>query len=241
MNYCLEFAKANRLHMLDTVKDVFYNHTQCDFGEMISIHHNYAHYEKHFGEWYWIHRKGAISAKKGEFGIVPGSQGTPSYIVCGKGNADSFMSSAHGAGRVIGRREAIRKLDLNSIRKELDKSGIIHSIDKQKDLDLKEFIFGHLEDSYEWHITNIGDKRISIPLPVILHSKQTGWHLFLSSQFRKNNGTYKGFSIAPKGSNYEGKIIEYDASGIEIRPLDLSFTKTACSVFINIDDNIVNI
>ncbi len=135
MNYCLEFAKANRLHMLDTVKDVFYNHTQCDFGEMISIHHNYAHYEKHFGEWYWIHRKGAISAKKGEFGIVPGSQGTPSYIVCGKGNADSFMSSAHGAGRVIGRREAIRKLDLNSIRKELDKSGIIHSIDKQKDLD----------------------------------------------------------------------------------------------------------
>ncbi|MFY9597466.1 MAG: RtcB family protein, partial [Dysgonamonadaceae bacterium] len=85
--------------------------------------------------WYWIHRKGAISAKKGEFGIVPGSQGTPIYIVCGKGNADSFMSSAHGAGRVIGRREAIRKLDLNSIRKELDKSGIIHSIDKQKDLD----------------------------------------------------------------------------------------------------------
>jgi len=101
------------------------------------------------------------------------------------------------------------------------------------DLDLKEFIFGHLEDSYEWHITDIGNKRISIPLPVIVHSKQTGWHVFLSSQFRKNNGTYKGFSIAPKGSNYEGKIIEYDASGVEIRPLDLSFTKTACSAFIN--------
>ncbi len=100
-------------------------------------------------------------------------------------------------------------------------------------LDLKEFIFGHLEDSYEWHITDIGNKRISIPLPVIVHSKQTGWHVFLSSQFRKNNGTYQGFSIAPKGSNYEGKIIEYDASGTEIRPLDLSFTKTACSAFIN--------
>jgi tRNA-splicing ligase RtcB len=135
MNYCLQFAKANRLHMLDTVKNIFYDHTQCDFGEMISIHHNYANYEKHFGEWYWIHRKGAISAKKGEFGIVPGSQGTPSYIVRGKGNVDSFMSSAHGAGRVISRREAIRKLNLNSIRSELDKRGIIHSIGKQKDLD----------------------------------------------------------------------------------------------------------
>jgi hypothetical protein len=70
------------------------------------------------------------------------------------------------------------------------------------DLDLKEFIFGHLEDSYEWHITNIGDKRISIPLPVILHSKQTGWHLFLSSQFRKNNGTYKNIFKYKNTSQY---------------------------------------
>ena len=62
------------------------------FTRYINIHHNYAKIENHFGKNVWIHRKGATSAKKSELGIIPGSQGTNSYIVSGKGNIESFMS-----------------------------------------------------------------------------------------------------------------------------------------------------
>ena len=106
-----------------------------DFFEHISIHHNYASEEVHFNRPVVIHRKGATSARKDEFGIVPGSQGSSSFIVKGKGNEDSFMSSAHGAGRLMGRKEAIRILDFEKEKKFLDDRGILHSIRKKKDLD----------------------------------------------------------------------------------------------------------
>jgi len=135
MNYCLQFAKENRLYMLDTIKMIFYDYLKCDFGDIISIHHNYANLEQHFGEQLWIHRKGAISARDGELGIVPGSQGSHSYIVRGQGNPMSFMSSSHGAGRVMSRRAAVKKLNLDEVKKNLDEKGIIHSVYKPRDLD----------------------------------------------------------------------------------------------------------
>jgi tRNA-splicing ligase RtcB len=114
---------------------IFYDYLKCDFGDIISIHHNYANLEQHFGEQLWIHRKGAISARDGELGIVPGSQGSHSYIVRGQGNPMSFMSSSHGAGRVMSRRAAVKKLNLDEVKKNLDEKGIIHSVYKPRDLD----------------------------------------------------------------------------------------------------------
>ena len=73
---------------------------------------NYAAMEEHFGKELLIHRKGATRAFPEEYGIIPGSQGSRSYIVHGKGNPESFCSCSHGAGRKMGRNQAQRELDL---------------------------------------------------------------------------------------------------------------------------------
>ena len=100
-------------------------------------------------------------------------------------------------------------------------------------VDVKEIVFGHIGDSYEWHITTWGETHVTIPLPVIVHSSTTGWHAFLSSRLEENGGSYEGFSIAPAGSKYEGKLVEYDATGNEIRPLDISITRVTLALLIN--------
>jgi len=83
----------------------------CDC-QAINCHHNYVSQEKHFGAQVLLTRKGAVSAQKGQLGIIPGSMGAKSFIVEGKGNRDSFCSCSHGAGRVIGRNEARRQFTL---------------------------------------------------------------------------------------------------------------------------------
>lgn len=98
-------------------------------------------------------------------------------------------------------------------------------------VDVKEIIFGHLKDSYEWHIITVGEKELAIYLPVILHSKETGWHFFMSDKLKQNGG-YDGFYISQIG-NYAGKIVERDSMGQEVRPLDLSLTKVALGIVIN--------
>jgi tRNA-splicing ligase RtcB len=105
------------------------------FEEPLDIHHNYAAIETHFGHTVWVHRKGATSAREGQQGIIPGSQGTKSYIVEGLGNPESFMSCSHGAGRRMGRKAACKELDLDEQKKILDDQGIVHSIRHVKDLD----------------------------------------------------------------------------------------------------------
>jgi tRNA-splicing ligase RtcB len=106
-----------------------------DYKQEAFVHHNYAALEHHYGKNVWVHRKGATSAKEGEIGLIPGSQGTCSYVVRGKGNPESFMSCSHGAGRTLARKQAKRTLDLNAEKKMLDDRGIIHSIRHQDDLD----------------------------------------------------------------------------------------------------------
>lgn len=135
MQYCVEFALANRKLMMDRVKECILNELDCEFDDIINIAHNYASLENHFGKNVWVHRKGATSAKKGEVGIIPGSQGTKSYIVKGLGNPESFMSCSHGAGRKMGRNEAIKNLNLEEEIKRLDDMGVIHAIRGIKDLD----------------------------------------------------------------------------------------------------------
>jgi len=101
--------------------------------------------------------------------------------------------------------------------------------DAKEGLNAKEFITEHLADSYEWQIVSDGSRHVAIPLPVILHSKTSGWHLFTSSHFHHGTKSYKGFEIASEGK-YKGKIVETDAEGNISRPLDLSITKNAASL-----------
>ncbi len=136
MRYCVEFAYANRQMMMERVKEALLSVVPPVFFEpMINIAHNYAAMEEHFGEQVVVHRKGATSARGGEIGIIPGSQGAPSYIVRGLGNPESFESCSHGAGRKMGRKQAQRQLSLVEEQKRLERQGILHGIHSVRDLD----------------------------------------------------------------------------------------------------------
>ncbi len=132
MNFCLDFAQANRAEMMARIMDIV---ARCgaEFDAPINIHHNYAAMEHHFGQNVMVHRKGATRAYAGQPGIIPGSMGTASYITEGLGNPESFMSSSHGAGRRMGRAEATRTLDLEAEQAKM--AGIVHGLRNQKDLD----------------------------------------------------------------------------------------------------------
>ena len=100
-------------------------------------------------------------------------------------------------------------------------------------VDAKEIVFHHVQDAYEWHITSWGDKHFSISLPVILYSGETVWQCFSSSHLLHAEGEpFEGFKVATEG-DYEGKIVEVKANGEEVRPFDISITKTVLSLFIN--------
>ena len=136
MNYCVEFALKNRWLMMERIKLVIADRVDhIVFDDPINIAHNYAAVEHHFGKNVMVHRKGATSAREGQLGIIPGSQGTSSYIVSGKGNKESFTSCSHGAGRRMGRKQAQRELNLDNEVKILDDLGVIHAIRTEKDLD----------------------------------------------------------------------------------------------------------
>ncbi len=136
MKYCVEFALANRMLMMNRMIEAFKKVIgPFEHDEIINESHNFAAWENHFGENVMVHRKGATRAYKGELGMIPGSQGTKSFIVRGLGNPESFKSCSHGAGRKLGRKQAQRELNLQHEIKLLNNQGIIHSIHKQKDLD----------------------------------------------------------------------------------------------------------
>ena len=97
-------------------------------------------------------------------------------------------------------------------------------------VDVAGIVFGHIEDAYEWHITDIGGKPVRIPLPVIVKST-TGWHVFSSARL-EDGAEYEGLHIAQEGP-YAKKIVERNAAGGEVRPLDISITKNVLALFIN--------
>ena len=137
MKYCVDFAYRNRSLMLTRIIDIITEEIKDSIvlQDVINIAHNYASLENHFGENVWVHRKGATLARKDTIGIIPGSQGTKSYIVKGLGNPESFMSCSHGAGRRMSRSAAIKNLNLIDEIEKMDKQGIIHGLRNQKDLD----------------------------------------------------------------------------------------------------------
>ena len=120
MNYALDFAAENRRLMMARATQCAAHVIDCGFAAEVNIHHNYAALEHHFGENVWIHRKGATAAQAGLTGIIPGSMGTPSYIVEGLGNPDSFTSCSHGAGRAMGRAQASRTLTRGACDKAME-------------------------------------------------------------------------------------------------------------------------
>lgn len=111
-----DYAAANRRAMFEAVvaavRDAVSPLSFGVVGTVVSCHHNYVEREEHYGEKVWVTRKGAVSARAGELGIIPGSMGTRSYIVRGKGNPESFHSCSHGAGRRMSRSQAKREFTL---------------------------------------------------------------------------------------------------------------------------------
>ena len=115
VNWAQQFARTNREVMMQNliaaVRTVITKPFETHI-EAVNCHHNYVQKEHHFGKDVLITRKGAVSARAGELGIIPGSMGAKSFIVRGKGNADSFNSCSHGAGRIMSRTEAKRRFTL---------------------------------------------------------------------------------------------------------------------------------
>ena len=112
VSWCQDYAMENRCVMMEEVIRNLHHHITKPFtinDGAINCHHNYVERENHYGENVWVTRKGAIRAREGDLGIIPGSMGARSYIVRGKGNSESYHSCAHGAGRAFGRKEAMRR------------------------------------------------------------------------------------------------------------------------------------
>lgn len=111
-----DFARINRQVMMARTLQAMRGILRVPFeahAEAVNCHHNYISRENHYGENVWITRKGAVSARKGEMGIIPGSMGARSFIVRGLGNEESFCSCSHGAGRVMSRTEAKRRVSMD--------------------------------------------------------------------------------------------------------------------------------
>ncbi|MBD8526902.1 RtcB family protein [Pseudomarimonas arenosa] len=115
VEWAQRFARANReimmKHVVQAARQVITKPFEAT-AEAVNCHHNYVQREHHFGKDVFVTRKGAVSARKGELGIIPGSMGAKSFIVRGLGNPDSFHSCSHGAGRVMSRTEAKRRISL---------------------------------------------------------------------------------------------------------------------------------
>jgi tRNA-splicing ligase RtcB len=115
VGWAQKYARLNREVMMRRVIEAARKVVPKSFQshvEAVNCHHNYVQQESHFGHDVYVTRKGAVSARQGELGIIPGSMGARSYIVCGKGSAESFDSCSHGAGRTMSRGEARRRFTL---------------------------------------------------------------------------------------------------------------------------------
>ncbi len=131
MNLALDFAYENRASMLKTIQYILdnlmqkYAHNDYKYIEEINCHHNYAAIEHHYNANVWVHRKGATRARAGEKAVIPGAMGSYSYIVEGLGNAESFCSSSHGAGRQYSRKGAMEAFTTEQVLCDLKEQGVV--------------------------------------------------------------------------------------------------------------------
>ena len=131
MNLALDFAYENRQLMLKNVKEIldrtmkkFAPSITYEYTDEINCHHNYAAIEHHYDSNVWVHRKGATRARNGEKAVIPGAMGSYSYIVEGLGNAESFCSSSHGAGRQYSRKGAMEAFSTEQVILDLREQGV---------------------------------------------------------------------------------------------------------------------
>ena len=168
MEYCVSFALCNRKLMMERIQGVLSDALpSIEFEPMINIAHNYAAWENHFGKNVIVHRKGATLARKGVTGIIPGSQGTASYIVEGLGNPESFCSCSHGAGRAMSRTMAENTLDLKAEIASLEAKGIIHAIRSQNDMQEATGAYKDIEEVISNELDLIKIKTRLLPVAVI--------------------------------------------------------------------------
>jgi len=144
VTWAQEYAMQNRREMVDLVLAALARHLPVFdvTSEAVNCHHNYVALEHHYGADVWVTRKGAIRAREGDLGIIPGSMGTRSYIVRGKGNAESFTSCAHGAGRRMSRTAAAKQFSAADLARQTEgvicrkDKGVVDEIpDAYKDID----------------------------------------------------------------------------------------------------------
>ena len=168
MLFCIDFALCNRRLMMERIEEVLADSLKgIEFEPMINIAHNYAAFENHFGQNVIVHRKGATLAREGVTGIIPGSQGTASYIVEGLGNPDSFCSCSHGAGRLMSRTMAINTLDLQEEVSRLEAKGIVHAIRSQEDMQEASGAYKDIEEVIANELDLVRVKTRLLPVAVI--------------------------------------------------------------------------
>ena len=114
-------------------------------------------------------------------------------------------------------------VDSTSLR-GAERRGNLHN----NEVDVSHVLFGHIGDSYGWHITDWKGNHVTIPLPCIVYSRQSGWHAFMSSKIEHGH-SYKGFALAEEG-RYADKIVEVGPDGSQVRPFDISITKNVASL-----------
>ncbi|TVO65018.1 RtcB family protein [Denitromonas ohlonensis] len=133
VGWAQDFARKNRevmmAHVVAAARDVIAKPFEADV-EAVNCHHNYVQRETHFGHDVLVTRKGAVSAHKGQLGIIPGSMGARSYIVRGKGNPESFCSCSHGAGRTMSRNAAKKRFTIE------DQIKATEGVECRKDLEV---------------------------------------------------------------------------------------------------------
>ena len=168
MRFCIDFALCNRRLMMQRIEEVIADALPgIEFEPMINIAHNYAAFEHHYGEDVIVHRKGATLAREGVVGIIPGSQGTASYIVEGLGNPESFCSCSHGAGRVMSRTAAIKTLDMAAEVAQLEAKGIVHAIRCQDDMQEASGAYKDIETVIKNELDLVKIKTRLLPIAVI--------------------------------------------------------------------------
>ena len=168
MRFCIDFALCNRRLMMQRIEEVIADALPgIEFEPMINIAHNYAAFEHHYGEDVIVHRKGATLAREGVVGIIPGSQGTASYIVEGLGNPESFCSCSHGAGRVMSRSAAIKTLDMAEEVAQLEAKGIVHAIRCQDDMQEASGAYKDIETVIMNELDLVKVKTRLLPIAVI--------------------------------------------------------------------------
>lgn len=169
MQYMLKFSRESHRQMARSVSQAF----NLAFGHHIHllntiyVKHNYAALENHYGLNLWVHRKGAIRMRRGDVGIIPGDQGRKSYIVEGKENKFqriAFYSAPHGAGRIMGREQAKRELNLADEVKFLEDQGIVHTLRNQQNLDEASGSYKNIKNVVNAH--NRQMKRLVVLTPL---------------------------------------------------------------------------